>query len=98
MDYSLWGGTFASGAMGGNTGAGRLPNISGQFSSSNAIYVNATGAYSVIAGTSQWVGSISFTGQNLWLDFSANRYNSIYGNSQYVIPRAKKYPFIIKYI
>lgn len=83
----------------GNKTDGRVPNITGQFASSNAIYVNATNAFNVITGTSQWVGSIQYTGQNLWLDFNASRSASVYtGGINYVRPKSMTLRYMIKYI
>lgn len=83
----------------GNKTDGRLPNITGQFSSLNAAYSNATGAFNVINGSTEWTGSTKYTGQNLWLDFNANRIASVYaGGINYVRPKSMTLRHVIKYI
>ena len=83
----------------GNRTNGKLPNITGQFSSPNAIYGNATKAFNAINESSEWVGSIRHTGQTLWLDFNAARSSSIYVDDiNYVRPKSMTIRHFIKYI
>lgn len=91
-DRVLWG----SGTAGTVLEAG-LPEIYGKLT--NVVkygWIDATGAFkSVGTGSFSGAGTSGFGYQHL--DFSAARYNAIYGNSETVQPPSVSIRFCIKY-